>query len=151
MTDYRQEIETAAREFGLEPDLVEAVVLQESSGRADAFRFEPAFFDRYLKRNPDYRGLVPRRIASSYGLMQVMYPTARELGFSAEPEMLFVPRVSLHFGCMLLARLLKWAGGDTAKALAAYNGGKGNWTAEAPLAYAAKVLERERRIKAARG
>lgn len=112
----------------------------ESSGHADAFRFEPGFWQQYLVHNPEYRHENPRRVSSSYGLCQVMLPTARELGFKAEPEMLFVPRVSLYFGAMHLARLLRWAERDTSKALAAYNGGKGNWTADAPQAYARKVL-----------
>jgi soluble lytic murein transglycosylase-like protein len=140
MTLYRPEIEAAARDFGLDPDLLEALVMAESAGEADAFRFEPDFWRRYLANHPDYKGKNPRRVSSSYGLCQVMYSTACNLGFKAQPESLFLPDVSLHFGAMYLSRLLKWAGGNAAQALAAYNGGQGNWTAEGPQSYAAKVL-----------
>jgi len=150
MTLYRREIETAARDFGLDSDLLEALVMVESSGRADAFRFEPAFWSRYLEHNPEYKHENPRRVSSSYGLCQVMYSTARELGFNSDPEMLFVPRVSLHFGAMNLARLLKWAEGDATKALAAYNGGKGNWKDPQPQLYAAKVFSALAQLQKAR-
>ena len=142
MTDYRREILQAAREHGLDPNLVEGLVLVESSGRADAFRYEPAFWDRYLKHNPDYQGEVPRRVASSYGLCQIMLPVARELGFKQQPEYLFVPTVNLYFGCKHLRRLVQWAEGDIPTALEAYNGGKGNIGSAATKRYAAKVIQR---------
>lgn len=149
MTEYRAEIEAAASVARLDPDLVEAVIEIESfGGRADAFRFEPDFYDRYLKGKPEWARWLPRRASSSYGLMQVMFPTARGIGFTGEPEELFVPKVNLYWGCKLLAKLLSWAKGNEAKALAAYNGGQGNWKADKPQAYAAKVLtalERARR------
>ena len=155
MTEYRREIEVAARDFGLEPDLLEALVMAESSGHADAFRHEPEFWRRYLAHNPEYKHNNPRRVSSSYGLCQVMYSTACDLGFKAEPEMLFVPSVSLHFGAMYLARLLRWAEangktGSYAQALAAYNGGQGNWKAVGPQNYAAKVLRFRAAIRKAR-
>jgi soluble lytic murein transglycosylase-like protein len=68
---------------------------------------------------------------------------ARELG-CREPYLtcLVDPAVNLHYGCLHLANLLKWAKGDTEQALAAYNGGKaGNKTRPFRNAsYAAKVL-----------
>jgi soluble lytic murein transglycosylase-like protein len=71
-----------------------------------------------------------------------MYSTAREYGLSPlhEPEILFLPSVNLNLGAKILAALLKWSGNVPRKALAAYNGGKGNWKAQQPQDYAAKVL-----------
>ena len=40
---YRAAIVSAATAHGLDPDLVQAVVEQESSGRFYAYRYEPAF------------------------------------------------------------------------------------------------------------
>lgn len=139
-TLYRREIETAAREHGLDPNVIEAIVVVESSGQADAFRFEPGFWKRRLANHPDYAGAIPRRVSSSYGLLQIMYSTAREHGFNAEPEYLFIPHVNLDLGCRVLKGLLKWADGDLAKALEAYNGGKGSVGSEATTRYASKVL-----------
>ena len=139
-TLYRREIEGAAHEHGLDADLIEALVLTESSGRADAFRFEPGFYDRYLAHNPQFTGQVPRRVASSYGLCQVMYTTALQYDYPyPDPEYLFVPAINLEFGGRILADLLEWADGDVLKALAGYNGGKGGWTGMAPQLYCKKV------------
>jgi soluble lytic murein transglycosylase-like protein len=145
-TLYRTEIEGAAHEHGLEPDLVEGVVLTESSGRTDAFRYEPGFYERYLKGRPAWKDQIPRRISSSYGLMQVMYTTAVEHGFTGEPEELFIPKRGLDMGCTILAHLMEWSELDPMKALAAYNGGKGML----PTDYAKKVWKNYEAVKAER-
>lgn len=121
--------------------------MKESSGRADAFRFEPAFWAKYLAGKPEYLNEEPRRVASSYGLMQVMYSTAREHGYSGDPELLFNIPINLEIGCTVLAALWAWAGGDKRKALAAYNGGQGNWRAQAPQRYAEDVLQKWEALK----
>lgn len=123
---YRADIEVAASRHGLDPNLVEAIVRVESSGLTHAYRYEDGFFHRYLADNQAYDGANPRRVSSSYGLMQIMYPTAKEeLGFSGAPENLFVPTVGLDAGCAHLAKLLTQVGGDLERAIAAYNGGLG--------------------------
>jgi hypothetical protein len=104
--------------------------------------FECRFYERYLRNKPEWSGQVPRRVSSSYGLLQILYPTAREHGFTGEPELLFVPIVGLEWGAMHLRTLIEWAEGDYIRALAAYNGGRvGN--AAPPFrnqAYADRVL-----------
>lgn len=162
MTFYRREIVAAASEHGLDSDLVQAVVEQESSGVASAYRFEPAFFQRYLATNPRYRDRIPQEVSASYGLMQVMYTTAIDHGFTGQPWELFAPAVSLHYGCLHLASLVAWARSlyigleteardiITRSALAAFNGGKAGNKPLGPLRnreYADKVLVRYRRIR----
>ena len=139
---YRSAIAEAADAYGLDPRVVEAVVAVESSGRTHAYRYEAGFWSKYLAHHPDYRGAVPERVSASYGLMQVMYPVAREMGFPGEPEMLFVPATGLAYGCRKLAALLQWADGDLVRALCAYNGGRvGNTTPPfRNQAYADRVL-----------
>lgn len=147
---YRSDVEFAAYAHGLDPDLVEAVVIQESSGHADAFREEPAFYERYLKHNRFYAGFNnPRRVGSSYGLMQVMFATAVDHGFTKQPEYLFLPNVNLDMGCKILAFLIKRFG-NVPDALAAYNGGLGGIDKPAPKAYALSVRRHLAQIKAAR-
>lgn len=141
-TRYKAEIDVAASKWGLDPVLVEAMVVQESAGNTDAFRFEPDFWNRYLKGNPKYRHLNPRRVSSSYGLMQVMYCRILEDKIADndawEPELLFIPANGLDIGCGFFAELLAWAKGlepivlpkgthctHELIALAAYNGGRG--------------------------
>ena len=123
-TLYRPLILTAAQYYHLDRAIIEAIVQVESAGMAHAYRYEPAFWDRYLKDNPLYNDMNPRRASASYGLMQIMYPVACERGFTGEPELLFVPAINLQYGCRHLQHLLEWSSGDVERALAAYNGGK---------------------------
>lgn len=123
-THYTDLIKQVCPSRNLDPDLVEAVVVQESGGNAHAYRFEPKFWSRYLSKKSDYVGKVPQRVSASYGLMQLMYPTVVDMGFKGEPEELFLPVVNLLWGTTRLADLLEWAKGDIISALAAYNGGK---------------------------
>lgn len=139
---YRPAIETAAATHRIDPDLVEAVVMQESGGKADAFRFEPKFWQRYLANSPLYAREEPRRFASSYGLMQVMFTTALAAGYSGDPEGLFAITVNLDIGCRILRGLLDRSDGDLREALAAYNGGWGNRNGSTPQRYAEQVLGR---------
>lgn len=161
---YRQEIEAAAARHALDPDLVEAVVEQESSSRFYAYRFEPGFWTKYLATNPTWSSRKPAEVSASYGLMQVMFTTAVDHGFTGQPWELFDPAVGLDYGCRVLATNLVWAEsafsgnpGDKSQiiitsALAAYNGGrKGNDPDNIPdrnHAYADQVMTRLRRIKA---
>lgn len=132
-TNYTREILSAAQSHGLSPDLVEALVLVESSGRAEAFRYEPGIMAQIQSGKLKPKFMPPnrtdRRVASSYGLMQLLFVTACDYGFRNEPEMLFVPWINLEYGCAFLGALLDWADGDYTRAFAAYNGGKaGNVT-----------------------
>ena len=123
---YWAETQALAERHGLDAELVVALVLQESAGKTHAYRFEPKFFARYLAHKPEWDGAIPERVSASYGLCQVMFPTAVALGYpmSDPPEYLFVPTIGLEYGCRALADCLRWAKGDTAAALASYNGGK---------------------------
>lgn len=155
---HKAAIDEAVAKAGLDPLLVAALVWQESDFNADAFRHEPAFWNRYMKKNPLYAHLNPRRVSSSYGLMQVMYCRLLEDGTTAndkwDPEFLFVPKFNLDIGCELLAELLLWAAKYTTDpervtiaALAAYNGGRGgnrpdqNWPVRNGK-YAREVLDK---------
>lgn len=152
-TAYRAQIVDAAKRHGLDADLIEGIVVVESSGKPYAYRFEPAFWQHYLANNAEYSGANPERVSASYGLMQIMYSVAKEHGFtSPDPEHLFVPDIGLEYGCRLIAQLLAWAKGNVTQALAAYNGGEGG-NSVAPFrnqAYADKVIAARATVKAAR-
>ena len=137
---WAREIDWMAAKHQVPAHVVAAVIKAESDGKADAFRYEPGFYQRYLAHLPEYADANPRRVAASYGLMQVMYTTAVEVGYIGPPEGLFLPLESIEYGCRYLAQLLRWADGDVARAIAAYNGGRGNWQGERAQDYAARVL-----------
>lgn len=133
-TYYWKEITAAATKHRLDPILVEAVVVRESAGNADAFRFERDLWNRLLKPQPQYTKKNPRRASSSYGLMQVLFCVAVDRGFSIDlhPELLFVPETSLEYGCRQLRYLTdrmteKFPSASpterTLAILASYNGG----------------------------
>lgn len=138
---YKTLIDAAAIKHGLDPLLVAALVWQESAFNTDGFRHEPAFWNRYLKGNPKYKHLNPRRVSSSYGLMQCLYCRLLEDKIADNdawpPETLFVPEVGMDIGCAFFGELLNWARKGwpdrtdtelTLSALASYNGGRGSNT-----------------------
>lgn len=126
-TPYDDLIRQVSNLYGLPFNLLQSQVLQESSGRADAFRFEQDFYERYIETNQKALGFKYGKLAAcSYGLLQIMFETALELGFTDQPHMLFDPRVGLSWGAKKMKALWEWSGGldaDYGKALSAYNGG----------------------------
>ena len=110
---------------GLAPELVCAVCEHESSWDPWAVRFEPAFEERYIKpmiaKLPATEAMLR---AVSFGLMQLMGETARELGFAGKfVTELCDPLAGLEFGCRKLANCMKLANSDIRAALLKYNGG----------------------------
>ncbi len=165
---YKKLLVENAVKFGLDPQLVLALAWQESQFQANAYRFEPDFWNRYLKLNPKYQHLNPARVSASYGLMQVMYPLVHEDKLADNdalpPEHLFVPELGVETGCRHLRMLFDWAGRlgiedynvVTEAALASYNGGRGgnNPTKDNPLRnakYARKVLSKRAELEKAYG
>jgi soluble lytic murein transglycosylase-like protein len=122
-------IEKIALTVGLPVDHLAAQVLVESSGDPNAFRYEHAFFVSYIKDNPAAKGYRFGPLAAcSYGLLQILYETALEIGFIGRPEYLFDPEVGLTAGAKHMKKTWDWAGGtlaDYPRALSAYNGGQG--------------------------
>jgi Rod binding domain-containing protein len=92
-------IENAARENDVAPELLLAVMVQESGGRADAVSS-----------------------AGAQGLMQLMPATAAELGVDDPLD----PEQSIRGGARYLSRMRERFGDDMDLVLAAYNAGPGN-------------------------
>lgn len=120
--DIREEIEKVAPKFGLDPDLVEAIVITESSGFPAARRYEPNFYAKYI-RDGEYPKELKTQLATSYGLMQVMGVVAYEYGLHNNiKETLCTIEGGLWYGCMHFGRFLKkW--GNVDDAIASYNAG----------------------------
>ena len=130
-----------ARELGLDPALVCAVIEQESAWNPWAVRYEPGFLSRYIAPLYTAGKLSATEAytrAMSWGLMQVMGQVAREFGFKDAPlSELCDPATGIEFGCRILAARLARAKGDVPSALLAWNGG-------ADENYPAEVLARKR-------
>jgi soluble lytic murein transglycosylase len=111
---YEPQLVAAAREDGLDPALLAALILQESS-------FDPAALSR----------------AGARGLMQVMPATGRRIarakGVRYKRAALNDPETSLDFGTHYLRQMSERFGGAVEKVLAAYNAGPHRvdaWTQE---------------------
>lgn len=119
---HDQLIADCALHYHLDRDLLRAQVSVESGFDAFAFRYEDAYFERYL-RDKETRGSRYGPLAAcSYGLLQIVLETALEAGFTDRPETLFIPRVGLAWGAQYLAACLSHTSGSYPAALARYNG-----------------------------
>lgn len=114
-----------AGEHQLDPALVCAVCDVESSWNPTAVRLEQGFFERYVSqtvKHDDPQEAVNQ--ATSWGLMQVMGATARDVGLQGPIEQLAkFPEVGLEMGCRKLKACLNYKVGNVVAALQMYNGG----------------------------
>jgi soluble lytic murein transglycosylase-like protein len=129
---------TIAKRHALDPSLVCALIEQESAWNTHAIRYEPGFFAKYVaplftnnKVEPPTNTEANSR-AISWGLMQVMGQSAREIGFIGQfLSELCDPAIGIEVGCLLFARKLGAAHGDIDDALQCWNGGANpNYAAE---------------------
>lgn len=100
---YLPSVYIAASRYGVDPAIVLAVIGTESSFNPKAFKQEPN--------------------DASYGLMQVLFGTAKGLGYTGTTAGLFDPVTSIDLGTKLLGQNLRARGGDVDAAVSQYNGG----------------------------
>lgn len=96
---YEDLIEEAAKEFGIDKNIIKSIILTESAA--------------------NHRAVSP---AKAKGLMQLMDTTAAEMGV----RNVFDPKENIFGGTKYLAKMLRQYNGDLKLALAAYNAGPQN-------------------------
>ena len=121
--EIRNAIEPIADRYQIDPDLIEAMVIKESSGIPTATRYEPDFYKRYIVplKVPEIEG---KKRATSYGLLQVMFQSAIEDGYKGIAEDLLLIETGLEWGVKHLLKKIKKYGQVTLDdAISAYNAG----------------------------
>lgn len=104
-------IKAKAAIHGVPYPLVQAVIGRESQFKPDAYRGEPQKQD------------------GSIGLMQILYNTARDMGYTgpvgsaASLTGLYEPATNIEYGTRYLSQQYRLAGNSAAGAASAYNGG----------------------------
>jgi hypothetical protein len=126
ITQWQALIAYYAGQRGLDPDLVAAIIYEESHGRPNEIS-----------------------VVGAVGLMQIM---PQEAGFSWRPKQadLLKPTVNLYWGTRTFSQVVQQAEGGLSRALAAYNGGWEQEHLRAPRIFAGKVLDHYARAIAAR-
>jgi hypothetical protein len=114
---WSQEIEQVGQRYGVDPNLIAAIVLAESAGDAESV---------------SYVGAV--------GLMGIM-PQSPDFPGRPETDELTDAVTNLNWGVAILTSILQQSGGDIHSAMAAYNGGWDLVDHPVPQGYSHKVLD----------
>lgn len=103
-------IKRVASHANIEPSLIAAIVMTESSGQPYATRYEAQW--KYLADVDSHANRLKITVmtetmhqATSWGLMQIMGGTARDLGFRDHMPRLCEVDTGLLWGCLYIARL----------------------------------------------
>ena len=119
-----------AKEHKLPPALVCAITEKESSWRPWAIRFEPGYRWLHLRNDdvPRFPGVTSAtelcQQRTSWGLMQVIGSTARDLGFPGSyMSELCEPTVGLDYGCRFILSLRERFGESIPDIISSYNAG----------------------------
>jgi soluble lytic murein transglycosylase-like protein len=114
-----------AAKHSLPPEAVLAVAEQESGFQPWSMRYESTFYAKYVAPKVIGGMAITEGMAraTSWGVMQIMGETARELGFAGSSlAELCDPAEGLEYGCRKLAQCYRQAAGLWKKAFEIYNG-----------------------------
>jgi soluble lytic murein transglycosylase-like protein len=101
---FNSEILSASQKYGVPVSIIKGFVALESNFDPKSYRYEEHIND------------------ASYGLMQILFKTAKGAGYTGAPEGLYDPKVNVEFGTKFLRGLLEKYP-DLTASIAAYNMG----------------------------
>jgi soluble lytic murein transglycosylase-like protein len=154
--EIKQVIKEIAGKEGVDPDLLLAICMVESSLDPYAVRYEPAY--KWLVSPREWASQMRLSVATeetlqktSYGLAQIMGAVMRELGFSGKLQTcLLNPAIPLSYSAKHLKNYLRRYGSEV-EAIASYNAGSprktkgGMWENQS---YVDKVSTELRKLRA---
>ena len=97
---------TMAKKYRLEKNLLKALALVEGALDVRAYQYEPEFFKQHLSLQDAWKDKDPKIVSASYGLFQIMFTTAWQLGFRGQAEDLYNPVINTELGAKLLRQLM---------------------------------------------
>jgi soluble lytic murein transglycosylase-like protein len=105
-TEFDKHLCVAGKHYDIKKLLLKSVAIIESNLDPKAYRFEQLYWDRYMKDAPEWKDKDPHVVSASYGLLQIMYPIAVNLGFVGSTEELCDPMTNIMLGAKLMRQLL---------------------------------------------
>jgi len=96
----------AGKKWNIKKLLLKSIAITESSLDPKAYRFEQLYWDRYMKDKPEWKDKDPHVVSASYGLCQIMFPVAVNLGFVGTAEELCDPMTNVLLGAKLMRQLI---------------------------------------------
>lgn len=129
LDEYKAIIAKHCVKYGIDSNLVRAIIMAESGGGPYKARFEPDWkYFYYPKEFAEHLGITVETEtmfqATSWGLMQVMGGVTRELGYKQDLPQLVNPDLNIEYGVMKLKSLRQKKSVENEMDLvAAYNAG----------------------------
>jgi hypothetical protein len=133
-TVYDELFRQAELKYTLSKGMVKAISYCENQYGPNGYRFEPKYWENYMKKNPTWANREPSEVSASYGLMQIMYDVFYKYGFRGKAAELYDPAFNIETGARYFRELLDEATREQLYlkfpyltpmrvALARYNGG----------------------------
>ena len=95
---------------------------------AKKYNFHPALILAIIKKESEFHPTAYNRKEGAYGLMQLLKPTARMMGFNEKKEWLFDPETNIKYGTKYLDYVHKYNNTNDIKIIiGGYNAGHGSY------------------------
>lgn len=122
-----KDIKDISKKYGVEWELITAIIMKESSGKCDVTRYEDHYVWLFKVKEHAQLNRITEQTEeilqkTSWGLMQVMGAVLREMGFNKNLPKAIDPKINVSYGTKFLRKLIdKYENRDDV--IAAYNAG----------------------------
>lgn len=93
--------------FGMDPIMVFAIGMAESGFMDnEKYRYEPAFYKKYINGKEKYKSFAPEYISASFGYFQIMTTTAEMVGYDLHRNDILNDFVNIYYAIKYMRSLL---------------------------------------------